>query len=156
MARSCSSTTCCRRRAPSRSAVWPLWPIWTVWSVVAGVAAVPISARPIVSAGGLEGEEPGLACLFDVDVSQLTADQLRVRMEDAQRAFKRQNARLAHLRTARQRAQQVMEAESHLRSSAERSIEVLEAELNRFEHATLSSPISFTPAKCSCTASTRR
>jgi hypothetical protein len=88
-------------------------------------------ARPIVSAGGLEGEEPGLHVLFDVDVSQLSAEQLRVRMEDAQRAFKRQNARLAHLRSARQRAQQVMEAESHLRTSAERSVEVLEAELNR-------------------------
>jgi chromosome segregation ATPase len=79
----------------------------------------------------MEEDEPGLRSLFEVDVALLTAEQLRVRMEDAQRAFTRQNARLAHLRASRKQALQVMEAESRLRASAEQSIEVLESELAR-------------------------
>jgi hypothetical protein len=79
----------------------------------------------------MEEDEPGLRSLFEVDVALLSAEQLRMRMADAQRAFTRQNARLAHLRASRKQALQVMEAESRLRSSAEQSIEVLESELAR-------------------------
>lgn len=102
---------------------------------VAGVVLVAAHNRspapPIVSAGGLEEDEPGLRALFAVDVARLSAEQLRTRMEDAQRAFVRQNARLAHLRSARKRALQVGEAEAQLRSCAEHSVAVLEAELAR-------------------------
>jgi hypothetical protein len=100
----------------------------------ASTMGTPMSARcstPIVSAGGMEEDEPGLRSLFEVDVALLSAEQLRMRMADAQRAFTRQNARLAHLRASRKQALQVMEAESRLRSSAEQSIEVLESELAR-------------------------
>lgn len=83
----------------------------------------------MVSAGGLEDDEP--LTLLAEDVDALSPRVLRQRLTESRLALQRQQARLAHLRSSRSLAQQVIEAEGQLRESAERTVECLEAELSR-------------------------